>query len=514
MEPPPSAAHKTSANYIEHQPNVSTSTDTDRIANPSQKMHDVGLLIRLCYEGKAWCRVHLLRQNLKAKFLLLPFILLLVLGQFFISLQLQGYFDQKHSFDYHYTLKKNYILYDYDAVYSSGGTHESYKDKRLSYFQSFYRYTSTDILRNGCSLTVALTDPRIPQHGYNHPVWFMLESVASFVPYACVVVHTASCQIIKQTSNIPVSPTVHQVEVAAHFIYERSLPLFRRMMERGQVRIAILEKGSFNIEKCAEWDISKITMNLKFWKEQFINGTDSDMILFVQSDSVLCHYFDINLWAQFAYVGAPWGKGGLWPSSCDFIRNQWRSWAPQCSLLNPDLDLPLFCTQGHGGAVGNGGFSLRNRTWMIRAIESCPTQYSGLESFSLTTTTPEDVYFSVILTGMHAAMPSAFEASLFSVEAMFPEQAAKEYFDVLPFEFNETIRRLWGNDTGLLMYDRMHQVETYFSNTSIESTTVARGFGTIPIGFHTPWYHHSEILNRTQIQQECKFLKFIYNVIE
>jgi hypothetical protein len=284
---------------------------------------------------------------------------------------------------------------------------------------------------------------------------------------------------------------VHQVEAAAQFIYERSLPLFRRMMERGQVRIAILEKGIYNIEKCAQWDISAITMNLKFWKEQLINGTDSDMILFVQSDSVLCHYFDINLWAHFAYVGAPWGKGGLWPSSCDTIRNQWRLWAPQCSLLNPDLVLPRFCNQGHGGAVGNGGFSLRNRTWMIRAIETCPTQYSGLESFSITTTTPEDFYFSVILTGMHAAMPSAFEASLFSVESMFPEQAAKEYFDVSPFEFNETIRRLWGNDTGLLMYERMHQVETYFSNTSMESTADARVFHTIPIGFHTPWYYHS-----------------------
>jgi len=234
----------------------------------------------------------------------------------------------------------------------------------------------------------------------------------------------------------------------------------------------------------------------------------------VQSDSVLCHYFDINLWAHFAYVGAPWGKGGLWPSSCDTIRNQWRLWAPQCSLLNPDLVLPRFCNQGHGGAVGNGGFSLRNRTWMIRAIETCPTQYSGLESFSITTTTPEDFYFSVILTGMHAAMPSAFEASLFSVESMFPEQAATEYFDVSPFEFIETIRRLWGNDTGLLMYERMHQVETYFSNTSMESTADATVFHTIPIGFHTPWYYHSEILSRTQIQQECKFLKFIYNLIE
>jgi hypothetical protein len=191
MKPPPSAAHKTSANYyIEHQPNVSTSRDTDRIAIPPQKMRDVGLLIRLCYEGKTWCGLHLLRQNLKAKFLLLP-ILLLVFGEFFFGFQIQGYFNQKYSSDYQDTLKKKYILYDYDAVYSSGGTHESYQDKRLSYFQSFYRYTSTDILRNGCSLTVALTDPRIPQHGYNHPVWFTLESVASFVPYACVVVHTA-----------------------------------------------------------------------------------------------------------------------------------------------------------------------------------------------------------------------------------------------------------------------------------------------------------------------------------
>jgi hypothetical protein len=508
---PPLLLHQNSANVAGQQSNFYVGRDG--VAILLEKMHDTLMRLRR-YEFRNRCMLHCDRffRRVKPKFLLLPLIVLVVV-QIFYSVQMNynyiNYSDGRSS-----TLNNNSREYDYDEIYSSGGTHESYKDKRLFNFQSFHNYTSPDILMNGCSLTVALTDPRIPPYGYNHPAWFMLESVASFVPYACVVIHTASCQIIKQTSNLPLLPTERQTEVAAQFIYERSLPLFRRMMERGQVRIAILEKGVYSIEKCAQWDISAVTMNVHFWREQFIDGIDSDMILFMQSDSVLCHHLDIDLWAHFAYVGSPWGKGGLWPSSCDVMREYWRSWAPKCSLSNPDYDLPNLCTPGHGGAVGNGGFSLRNKTWMIQAIETCPTKYSGLEQFSADDTQPEDVYFSIILTGMHAPMPSSFEASLFATEQMFPEGADTEYFTVTPLEKAETIRRLWGDDTGPLMYERMHRVETYVSSTSNESGSDIPHLHTIPIGFHTPWNYHQDVIKGVQIQQECKFLKFLFNILE
>lgn len=404
---------------------------------------------------------------------------------------------------------------DYDEIYSSGGEHASYRDKRIFDFKVFENYTSPDIVSNTCSLTVVLVEPRLPPQGYNHPVWFTLESVASYVPYACVVIHTASCQIYKQTSNLPLAERLHQIEVTARAIYERSLPLFRRMMERGQVRISILEKGRYNIVNCGSWDISTLTMNIHFWKEEFFDGIDSDSILFLQDDAVLCRYLDIDPWKNFAYVGGPWQQG-VFPGGCEGMRNIWRGWASSCSLTNPDLNIPQLCTPGHGGLVGNGGLSLRSRQWMIQVIETCPTEHSGLESYAHFGNPNEDVYFTTILNGIHAPMPTAFEASLLFVESIFPEQTFEQFFSLTSVEIEETVRRLWGNDTGMLIYDRMHDVGTYLTeselnNTSSENLPVLY---TIPVGIHKPWdYHSQELLGGVQLKQECKFLKFMYNIL-
>jgi len=407
---------------------------------------------------------------------------------------------------------------DYDAIYTSFGTHETYKDKRLFNFSTFETYSSTKIASNGCSLTVTLTDPRLPSHGYNDPVWFSLESMASYVPYACVVIHTASCQIIKQTSNMPSVPTkLHQIEVAAQSVYERSLPLFRRMMEGGRVRISVLEKGKYNIKSCDKWDISAVNMNVHFWKDEFIEGVDSDMILVMQSDAVLCHHLDIDLWKHFAYVGGPW-KPDLFSGGCVEMRRIWKSYAPLCNLQNPDVDLPHLCTPGHGGLVGNGGLSIRNKQWMIKAIETCPTEYSGMDAYQHFGHQAEDVYFSTVLNGIQAPMPTAFEASLFAVEPLFPEQTLEAHFSLTTDEILDTVRRLWGNNTGKLIYDRMHRIETYIlkmneSDTTNQTDSVSNiVLRTIPIGFHQVWrLHPQDVLSGVQIQQECKFLKFLYN---
>ena len=129
--------------------------------------------------------------------------------------------------------------YDYDAIFHSSGTHESYTDRRLFEFNTFGNYTSPDVLNNGCRLTVVVVDPRPPSSAYNHPIWYTLESVASYAPYACVVINTASCQVIYQGYNdISKLPTNQQeVAMVAKAMYERSLPLFRRMMESGRVLV-------------------------------------------------------------------------------------------------------------------------------------------------------------------------------------------------------------------------------------------------------------------------------------
>lgn len=96
---------------------------------------------------------------------------------------------------------------DYDDIYNLFGTHKSYTDWQLSDLDSFDNYTYPCVLAVGCSLTVSILDPRPPISGSNHSIWFALESVASYAPYACVVFHTASCRLIIKTKKMRSLPT-------------------------------------------------------------------------------------------------------------------------------------------------------------------------------------------------------------------------------------------------------------------------------------------------------------------
>jgi len=81
--------------------------------------------------------------------------------------------------------------YDYDAIYSSNGKHLSYNIED-SQIQISNTYTSSDILERGCDLTVVLMDPRIPSMSFQDSVWYTLESVAAYAPYACVLLQTGT----------------------------------------------------------------------------------------------------------------------------------------------------------------------------------------------------------------------------------------------------------------------------------------------------------------------------------
>jgi hypothetical protein len=45
--------------------------------------------------------------------------------------------------------------------------------------------------------------------------------------------------------------------------------------------------------------------------------------------------------------------------------NEWRRNQP------PPLNLDKFCSRGYSPGY-NGGISLRNKTWLLRAIDACP----------------------------------------------------------------------------------------------------------------------------------------------
>ena len=44
-------------------------------------------------------------------------------------------------------------------------------------------------------------------------------------------------------------------------------------------------------------------MNVNFWTDEFIEDVDSDTVLIIQDDAVLCHKFDVQNWKEFAFVG-------------------------------------------------------------------------------------------------------------------------------------------------------------------------------------------------------------------
>lgn len=172
---------------------------------------------------------------------------------------------------------------------------------------------------------------------------------------------------------------------------------------------------------------------------------------------------------------------------------------------------------------------------MIEAIRRCPTEFSGMKEFQNFGGVSEDFFFSTVLNALNATMPSSFEASLFAVESIFPEQLseqtgphAKDHYKLDEDEITGTIERLWGKDKGLRLYDRMHD-----RHRSKNKSEHAENVFTIPLALHQPWNGiaysscgfpirdkstrdnsecaHEYILNLPNINRECKFLKYTYN---
>ena len=147
--------------------------------------------------------------------------------------------------------------------------------------------------------------------------------------------------------------------------------------------------------------ISVLLTSPFFWSE---TERRSERTLILQADSVLCRPLEAEEWSRFAYVGAPWPEG-----HCR-IRHASRNWDGAEGLF------PLkTCPQ-----IGNGGFSLRQRRWMLDAIQACPNPWVRAEGKSEACRAQkllEDEYFAAVLTAMGAPLPSAYDAVHFATEA-------------------------------------------------------------------------------------------------
>lgn len=154
---------------------------------------------------------------------------------------------------------------------------------------------------------------------------------------------------------------------------------------------------------------------------------------------------------------------------------------------------PKVCENGRA-PVGHGSLSLRSRSWMIKAIESCPhTTFSGLkvedEPFACKVfdAVGHDLYFATILEGINAPMPFAFEASLFSTELFWPDDAWQ----------------LYG-------YPSHHeQFETQAFKPKRPIVRVHDEEFTIPNAIVQPWIFHSkDVVTSKQLINACPFLPY------
>ena len=171
--------------------------------------------------------------------------------------------------------------------------------------------------------------------------------------------------------------------------------------------------------------------NVDFWNNEFFDGIDSEMILLVQDDAILCRYFNVTPWKDFSYVGSPWNPDNKEYHFCDIVRDQWRNYAKQCLLLHLDSELP----DSSGICFGNGGLSLRNRKWAIQVLQQCPFHNWN-----------DDIYFSAVLNGFRAQLPTSFEASLISAETILRDEVLQKLnITFSPSEIEETKTRLLGS---------------------------------------------------------------------
>ncbi len=414
--------------------------------------------------------------------------------------------------------------YEYDAIRESDGTHESYEERYISDFTAFHNYTSADVLRYGCNLTTVLVEPRLPTADFKYAGLYTLESVATYASYSCVVIQTSSCSVLPPKDGEDPEPMSRQIEEVAKQIYKRALPMFRGMMERGLVRVTILDHNKYQLTDCTNfYTPSNAWMSVRYWKDEFIDKVDSEMVLIVQSDGVICRDFDVTLWSDLAFVGAPWAPtrwhGGV---VCEELRDKFDAWtsAENAEVTfnekAPSLNLKKFCKNGHGPGF-NGGIVLRNSTWMLRAIEACPSKlYSGISTSGTNCVVQddaeEDEYFALVLYGLDAPMPTAYEAALFGVETFFAEQVQEYYGPYKQSQIESFLIKRWGKD-GLKIEERMHLRKTYgytyFNNDNNLASSTLR---TIPLTFHCPWkYHALDITAGPQVQQECKFLQYIFD---
>jgi Protein of unknown function (DUF5672) len=355
-----------------------------------------------------------------------------------------------------------------------------------------YSYANPYIQRHGCVMTVLLLDPTLKP-----AVYFSLESVAANVHpinETCILIQTSLCRIQKMYGLEEDSSSYNTAyKILAESIYNASKPLFRRLIELGNVRVSIFNHSKYQTASCDDFRVVNTPfLHIDYWSNyyyldsegskvelhgpdrnfkveetnpttrlsgEFVADQDSDFLLVIQDDCVLCHGFDVYSWNHFAFVGAPWHPNYF----CNKFGSHWNQWHLAANGNASIASIPPYptdmCTNPETGPVGNGGLALRSRYWLREVIRYCPAvKYSGLSEQELTDAvclhksvtldSQEDAYFGTILRGFffngkNVSMPTVLEAALFSTEMYYFQDHCVHYPNCSKESEESMIKKLW-----------------------------------------------------------------------
>jgi len=481
----------------------------------------------------------------------LSLILLLVIVNIFVSLY------TVHRQD----LSQNWAIQDIFSI-------EAFRPNN-HYTIKPYSYSSPIIQKQGCIITVILMEPN-----FNTAVFASLESVAAFVyprERTCILIQTSICQY--QTNDTVTSERSYQYVI--ELIHKGAGPIFKDMIQMGNVRVTILDHVKYQLQQCDYfYSPSNPWLNYYYWNDyktdknienggntddrsrstgEFVPGQDSDFVLTIQKDAVLCTGLDALAWKEYSFVGAPWPPLPTW-WSCTQLPANWIYWHSTGYEIPPYPSETDFCTNPNIGPIGNGGLSLRSRYWMQQAIDYCPdADLSGLVNVSTTRTCyttntgNEDIYFATIFRGLihnaHNAyftgnnrtrmtidsvtapsplkLPSVLEAAFFATETQWLQDVVKHY-DIPSWKVDAMVQKMaWWDGK----YNRKYMPSSNFK-TKVEDGRVRfqrlksieeKSLGQkpfMPIGIHKLWKYDGknqwgEKENLNHFIKECPYLKDI-----
>ncbi|KAL3920868.1 MAG: hypothetical protein SGILL_003045 [Bacillariaceae sp.] len=375
-------------------------------------------------------------------------------------------------------------------------------------------YQNPLILEQKCSVTVLLVDPDLEMD----TMWALESVAANILPLetTCILLKTSICGKGKSSRDAYTGFDVQErYRQKADRVRKLARPLLANLIDRGNVRMTILNHTHYNLRACDNfYNPSFMLENFRFWgSDEFDEDLDSDLVLMTQGDAVLCHELHVDKWRDVAWVGAPWpARTGDRPwHFCSSLATIWREGHLN---VNADEEPPPYptpeqmCSNTMVGPQGNGGLGLRSRKWLRKAIEYCPSiraDVSGLspEQYAAApcraqNAPAEDIYFVSILRGIGAPIPSNYEAALFSLELKSPGMIADQYKLNATF-MEEMVRKRWysRNDaTGMDHYQKM----IHHENTTKDPL--------IPIGIHKPWNDHvKEQLGDEYLNEQCPYMR-------